>query len=274
MAQTQQNMETRFGADSALVEGISGIVLEAGEIMRKAHVERAEIVAKEGHKNFVTKYDTAVQSFLEEKLSALHPAAHFFAEEDAEHDTAMLEKGDVFVIDPIDGTSNFMKGFFPSTISVGMFRDGVPYLGVILVPASGDLFRAVRGCGSWRGEERIHTAENSLGDSIAVFGTSVYYGDEIIHKALRTAEFYVKRCIDVRRTGCASYDICMVACGAAGIFAEPVLQIWDFSAAAVILEEAGGKITDFEGKPLTFRGASTIVAASAGVLKEDYLPVV
>ena len=105
-----------------LIASIEPIIREAGQIMRGAHLAREEIIQKSGHQNFVTEYDKKVQVFLEEQLHKLLPEAAFFGEEDEEHDDALLSSGDVFVIDPIDGTSNFMKGFFPSCISIGMSR--------------------------------------------------------------------------------------------------------------------------------------------------------
>ncbi|MBP3218506.1 MAG: inositol monophosphatase [Lachnospiraceae bacterium] len=255
-----------------LMEGIERVIRQAGEIMLHAHLNRSEIISKSGHKNFVTEYDRKVQEFLIRELSALHPEASFFAEEEKEHHEEILSHGDVFVIDPIDGTSNFMKGYYPSCISIGMLREGTPYLGLIYVPMSGDLFTAVRGCGARRNGAVIHASQDPLGENLAVFGTSAYYEREIVQKAYDTAMYYQQRCIDVRRSGSAAYDLCMVACGAAGVYAEPLIQLWDFAAGALIAQEAGATVSDYEGKLLTFRGSSGVVAVCPGGVGEDYLP--
>ena len=115
-----------------LIASIEPIIQEAGQIMRGAHLAREDIIQKSGHQNFVTEYDKKVQVFLEEKLHTLLPGVSFYGEEDEEHNDTLLETGDVFVIDPIDGTSNFMKGFFPSCISIGMLRGGAPLQGGFL----------------------------------------------------------------------------------------------------------------------------------------------
>lgn len=255
-----------------LVLKIQEIIKEAGQIMLAAHLNRADIIAKSGHQNFVTEYDKKVQEFLEERLKQIHPDAHFYAEEDEEHDESVLTQGDVFIIDPIDGTSNFMKGLYPSCISIAMFREGRPFLGMIYVPQTQDLYCALQGQGAYRNGKPVMSSEDPLEFSLALFGTAPYYSQEIIDRAHKTAAFYQEKCIDIRRSGSAAYDLCMVASGAAGIYAEPLIQLWDYAAGALIAMEAGARVTDFEGRELKFRGASSVICAGRGVAKENYLP--
>ncbi len=256
-----------------LLRSIEAIIREAGQIMLSAHLGRSDIIVKTGHQNFVTEYDKKVQTFLEEKLHEIHPSAHFYAEEDEEHSEDILSYGDVFVIDPIDGTSNFMKGYYPSCISIGMLRGGKPYLGVIYVPQSDDLFSAVTGNGATRNGVRIHSSTLPLSENLAVFGTAPYYSTELRDEAYRTARYYQEKCIDMRRSGSAAYDLCMVACGAIGLYSEPLIQLWDYCAGSLIAEEAGAAVTDFTGGPLDYRNASSVIAAGEGISKEPYLPV-
>lgn len=255
-----------------LSDSIKEIVKEAGQIMLDAHLSRSEIISKSGHQNYVTEYDRKVQSFLEEKLQKLCPGALFYAEEDEEHNEDILSAGDVFVIDPIDGTSNFMKGYFPSCISVGMLRDGKPYLGVVYIPLSGEMFSAVAGRGAQKNGEPIFSSQDPLEESLACFGTAPYYSQKLRDQAYKVARFYQERCIDVRRSGSAAYDLCMVACGAAGVYAEPLIQLWDYCAAALIASEAGAKVTDFYGNAPDFRRATSVAAAGAVIAKGSYLP--
>jgi len=256
-----------------LMTKMQEIVLEAGKIILSAHLKRDEVIQKSGRQNFVTQIDMQVQDFLEEKLHAVLPEASFFAEEDEEH-RADLTNGYVFVIDPIDGTSNFMKGLYPSCISVGLLLDGCPYMGIVYVPASDDLYSAVRGEGAVKNGKPIKASDDPLSFSLALFGTSAYYAPEIVDKAHADARFYQDRCIDIRRSGSAAYDLCMVACGAAGIYTEPLIQLWDYAAGALIAQEAGAVLTDQDGKPLSYDGPSSVVAASPGVAEESYLPCI
>ena len=249
-----------------LLTKIEPVIREAGQILLRAHVDRSEIIQKSGHKNFVTLYDKEIQSFLEAKLKEIHPEAAFYAEEDDSHNESMLETGDVFVIDPIDGTSNFMKGYYPSCISIGLMREGRPSLGMIYVPQTDDLFQAVRGEGAYHNGKRIFSSDEPLEESLMAFGTAPYY-EELHEKAFQTAAWYLKRCIDIRRSGSAAYDLCMVACGRIGVYAEPVIQLWDFAAGGLIAEEAGAKVTDWEGNPLSYREPSGVLAVSRGIAK-------
>ena len=254
------------------LETIKAIIHEAGKILLGAHLNRSEIIQKSGHQNFVTEYDKKVQDYLENALSAAFPQAKFYGEEDEEHNEEALSSGDVFVIDPIDGTSNFMKGLFPSCISIGMLRDGFPYFGMIYVPQSDELFWAIKGKGAFRNGVRIHSSDEPLSGSLGMFGTAPYYSEELRDMAYRLARSYQEKCIDMRRSGSAAYDLCLVASGVIGLYVEPVIQLWDYCAGALIASEAGAAVTDLSGGPIDFRNPSPIIAVSQGVAREDYLP--
>ena len=111
-----------------LAQQAIAIVKQAGELIRS--IPRPHVYTKEGHANFVTEADMASQKFLIQQLSPLLPEAHFFAEEQEENTMA---PGWNWVIDPIDGTSNFIRGYRPSSISVGLVKDGQPMMGLVLV---------------------------------------------------------------------------------------------------------------------------------------------
>ena len=111
-----------------------------------------------------------------------------------------------------------------------------------------------------------------LSRSLVIFGTSPYYAEEEIRRAFDIAYAYMPHCVDIRRSGSAAWDLCQVASGVAGIFFEPVLQLWDYAAGALIVEEAGGTVTTLSGEKLSYTGASSVIAASQGVAKDAYLP--
>lgn len=245
----------------------------AGKIMREAPRDRIRIDAKEGHANFVTEYDQKVQQALFSFLSARIPEAHFLGEEQGQ-DTFQPEdtRGLTFVIDPIDGTSNFMKGYEPSVTSIGLLEDGAPLLGAVYNPWVDRLFLAEAGKGAFENGVPIHTDPAPLSRSLVTMGTAPYYPG-LPDIAFRLAGIYLSRCIDIRRSGSAAWDLCMVASGRTGLYFEPKIQLWDYCAGALIAAEAGGTVTDFSGKPLSFSGPSSIAAASCGIAEEgDYLP--
>ena len=153
-----------------LAQQAIAIVKQAGELIRS--IPRPHVYTKEGHANFVTEADMASQRFLIERLSPLLPEAHFFAEEQEENKMA---PGWNWVIDPIDGTTNFIRGYRPSSISVGLVKDGVGMLGIVLDPFAGELFSAVKGGGAFRNGEPIHVADIPLENALVAFGTAPYY---------------------------------------------------------------------------------------------------
>lgn len=258
---------------SVLLNQIKDTAQKAGEIMLSAAMDSSSIMSKDGHANFVTIYDEKVQAFLMETLSGILPEAHFVGEEDGkEVFLPEYETGYTFVIDPIDGTSNFMKGYRPSVTSIALLRDGKPYIGVIYQPYSRQMFYAEKGKGAFENDRRLLPDETPLKYSLVSMGTAPYYGEEISRSALEIGLWYINRSIDVRRSGSACFDLCMVASGRAGLYYEPRLCLWDYAAGCCIVEEAGGKVTDLYGNPLSYRGKTSICAAASGISKEDYLP--
>ncbi len=256
-----------------LLERIREAARGAGEIMKSASDIRPSEI-KSGHANFVTEYDALVQEYLEEKLAGILPEATFVAEEEGQEVFKEQDKtGFTFVIDPIDGTSNFMKGLRPSVTSIALLKDGKPYLGVIYDPYSDSMYYAEKGRGAYLNGSRIMSSEAPLSGSLVSMGTAPYYEKEVSASAFVIGHRYLQRSIDVRRSGSAAYDLCLVASGVTGLFFEPRLCLWDYAAGACIVCEAGGRITDFLGNPLSFTGKSSIVAASQGIVKEGgYLP--
>ncbi len=238
----------------------------AGEIIRKAHETELLVENKEGHANFVTQYDRSVQEYLTERLSRVLPDARFLGEENGmDLFTPEDEKGWLFVIDPIDGTTNFMHKLHPHVTSIGLFLDGKPFAGVIFVPETGQMFSAMRGQGAFENGRRIHSSPRPLSEQV-IFAGSSGYSMEAAKLAQQLAFEFQKKCHGVRTSGSAAYNLCMVASGRAGLYFESRLGLWDFAAGAIILEEAGGKITDWYGEPLSFRGSSAVLARSGGIL--------
>jgi len=257
---------------AALIAGIEAAARHAGRIMLDAENIRANTTAKEGHANFVTVYDKRVQAYLFAALGKLLPEAHFIGEEDgADAFTEDDRHGYAFCIDPIDGTTNFVTGFRPSVTSIALLRDGLPYLAVVYNPYSDTMLSAVRGGGAQCNGKPIRSSDEPLSRSLVMFGTAPYM-PEMSERTFAICADYLPRCIDLRRTGTAAWDLCNVAMGTVGLFFEMKLQLWDFAAAGLIATEAGCRITDLSGDALTWDGPSSVICASRGVAKEDYFP--
>ena len=246
-----------------LLRRIVEIVHECGEIMLSATDIERKIHQKSGKGNFVTDYDSRVQAVLKEKLLKLAPEAAFLGEED-QMDQTDISRGEAFIVDPIDGTANFTRGYKASSISVALAREGKPVLGVVYNPYQEEMFSALRGRGAYLNGERIHTSERTLEEGLILFGTAPYY-EGLREKTFEVAYRYFSRAEDLRRSGSAAIDLCMVACGRAEFFFEMMLCPWDYAAGALIVEEAGGYVSDLGGNPLTYDRKQTVAARGARV---------
>lgn len=235
------------------------IVKRAGEIMLHADHIRESIEEKAGHANFVTAYDRKVQEFLRAELKEAMPEAVFVGEEEESH--ASVEKGYAFVVDPIDGTTNFMKGSCMSAVSAALLKDGEPVLGVVYNPYLKEVFHAERGKGAWCCGRPIHVSGLPLKEGIVIVGTAPYYRDELADRTFEMMRFYYDRCLDIRRSGSAALDLCSVAAGRAELFFELRLSPWDYAAGGLIVQEAGGRVTTAEGAPLRYDRPVSVMAS-------------
>ncbi len=211
--------------------------------------------------NMVTAYDIAVQNYLIREITSLIPEAFFFAEE-KENNAEYLKREYCFVIDPIDGTANFVHDYHKSAISVALFSHGEIVFAAVYDPYLDEMFSAVKECGAFLNGKSIRASEHDMAHAIVAFGTSSYYKDTLAKKSLLLGlEFHMKTS-DIRRTGTAAIDLAYLAAGRNDIFFEYVLFPWDASAGCLLIKEAGGIITDFEGKPIDFSKLSSVFAAT------------
>lgn len=239
-------------------------VRNAGEIVINATGREDSITAKEGKKNFVTKYDVAVQTYLFDQLSKIIPDAEFVGEEgeNAANGTALR-----FIVDPIDGTTNFMQDYHCSCISVALCDGDKPILGIIYNPYTNEVFTAEKNKGAYLNGKPIKVSERTLSDGLALFGTSPYHPENTDETfALLRKVFDYSR--DIRRSGSAAYDICMIACGRCEIFFEKELQPWDYAAGTVILREAGGIAETFDGQSPCLTHGSDVIFSNKKAITE------
>ena len=231
-----------------MLSKIKEIVLEAGKIVTSAEDIAAATTEKNGAADLVTRYDTAVEQFLKDKLTALLPEALFYGEESEK--TGDPRKGWAFIVDPIDGTTNFVRGLNQSAISVALAKDGAVEYAVVLDPFKNELFSAQRGKGAYSNDAPIHVSDRPLEKGIFGMGTALY-NREFEEKTVSVLSQLWKRSCDFRRMGAAALDLCYVASGRYDAFFEFSLAPWDYAAGSLIITEAGGKICTMEGPPLT-----------------------
>ena len=238
-------------------------VYEAGRIVLSAPRGCPEdrIKEKGGTFNYVTEYDVAVQRFLEEKLSEIIPDACFFAEEEGEDKRGLGDKP-TFIIDPIDGTSNFIHGFGGSAISVALFENKRARFGAVYLPYSNEMFYAEKDGGAYLNGEPIRVNGLEIQHALTLFGTTPYARDTMSDAVMELIHGLFLRSVDVRRLGAAAADLCYVACGRAAAFCEIALSPWDYAAGNLIVSEAGGIVTRFDGSDVSYTEKSSILASN------------
>ena len=248
-------MESDIGRIIDLVRG-------CGQFIREADRGHLHIDSKEGRANFVTEYDRQVQERLRAGLLAIMPDAHFVGEEGTSQ--KFSPSGRYFIVDPIDGTTNFIRDFHFSSISVALVVDGAAELGVVYNPYTDEMFSAQRGHGAFCNGKRLHVSSRSLENAIVVFGTAPYH-EELKERTFRMAYAYFQKAMDVRRSGSAALDLCSVAAGRAELFFELVLSPWDYAAGGLVVEEAGGVVGDLDGNALAYDRPCSVLARNRGV---------
>ena len=217
-----------------LVEQVKEVVLASAKYTK---TDSFSIEEKEGESwNIVTSADVAVQDFLQKELMALLPEAGFYGEEEHEHD---FSKPISWIVDPIDGTTNFARGMEQSGISVGLRQGKELVLGVVYNPDLDEMFWATKGNGAYLNGKRLSVSKKDFAHSILCTAMCLYRKSYAKICSDVLFETY-NQCADFRRFGVASLEMCYLAAGRVDTFFELRLFPWDFAAGAVILSEAGG----------------------------------
>ena len=247
------------------MKSIEDIIREAGQILLSAHVEKKDVHMKAGPANFVTDYDVRIQRFLIEKLNGVFPGCGFFGEEDTEGNEHRVDAGYTFFIDPIDGTTNFMFDYRNSCVSVGLAEDGKMIAGWVYNPYTEQFWSAKRGDGACLNGRKLRMEDRGLSDGICAFGCARYNEGDGIFGIL--PELFT-RSLSIRNGGSAAIDLCRIASGSNIGYVEMLLQPYDYAAASVIIEEAGGVIGQADGSPITLDRGCSIVAGSRKAAEE------
>lgn len=252
-----------------MLEKIVKTVKSAGEIYLDAGKDMSNLGVQEKGSavNLVTKYDRKIQDYLETHLGELFDGAQFFDEEGDGND--VLTEGYCFIIDPIDGTTNFIKGFQHSAISVGLAKDGELIMGVVYDPDLDNIYYAEKGKGAYLNGNRIFVNDCNMSRSLVLFGTCPYER-ELAHKTFTLTEKVFCKSLEVRRGGAAALDICYVASGKADLFYEMILRPWDWAGATLILTEAGGIATGIDGSPLDAAAVGSYLCGNRNNIEEFY----
>lgn len=245
-------------------------VREAGKLFPDMEMNTG-LVVKKGADNYVTQIDYAVQDYLLNRLDGIMPGCNIITEESSKN-RFDLDKP-TWILDPVDGTTNLIRGYRHSAVSLALFIESRPVLGFIYNPYSNEMFTAESGKGACLNNKCIKVSSNScLKDCLIAFGTTPYIRNEA-NRTFGIAERVFMECLEIRRSGSAALDIAYVACGRTDGFFELSLQPWDYAAGILILREAGGEITNWSGEIPSLLKSDSILATN-GLIHEQMLELV
>jgi myo-inositol-1(or 4)-monophosphatase len=240
---------------------------KAGAVLREFQGNLTEI-KKKGDIDLVTEADTASEKLIIDTIQAEFPDHGILAEESGAIPTDSPWQ---WIIDPLDGTTNYAHGLSLFSVSIALAKDGQMILGLVLNPATGELFSAAKGLGATLNGEPIQVSKTKiLHESLLVTGFP-YNFKEIINDLLARFSRCLSHSQGVRRLGSAAIDLCYVACGRFEGFWEQNLHPWDTAAGLLIVEEAGGKVTDFSNQP--FCVDMKEIMATNGHIHQEMLPL-
>ena len=193
---------------------LCALLREAGEKLRSER--RFSVTEKAGHANYVTDTDRSMEAMLKEQLHKLCPEAGFIGEEEV---NAPLTDAPVWVVDPVDGTSNYIHDFHMSTISAALLTGRRPLIGAVVQPWLGEVYSAERGKGAFLNDRPMHVSSFDMEHALAGFGTSPYQ-PLLSGPTMELAQAFLSRTVDIRRCGSAAMDLAYVASGRQDVFFE------------------------------------------------------
>lgn len=227
---------------------------EAGKIVKQNYgkIKEQELKADD---TFVTNVDLEAEKLIISRIKEKFPEHHIISEEagDDKRDSEYA-----WIIDPIDGTRNFMHNIPLFSVSIGIAKNNKPYIGVVYFPITNELFSAEKGKGAYLNDKKIHVSERGLKDSpVMAYGANVHKGTDWHMKKIPEFLKVIKR---MRLLGNATTNMCFLAAGRFDSYIARFGKVWDFAGSFVIVEEAGGKITDLQGKPYTLETEDFVVS--------------
>jgi myo-inositol-1(or 4)-monophosphatase len=243
---------------------------EAGELLR-SNLGRQIEVSRKGRIDLVTEVDLASERLIKNLVLTHYPRHTVLGEESGETGSSS-DSEYRWIVDPLDGTTNYAHGYPCFNVSIALHRAGEPLLGVVYDPMRDELFVAERGSGALLNNRRIRVSTTApLTNALLSTGFPYDFTERYFTNLERFRDFSLNA-QGVRRDGSAALDLCYVACGRFDGFWEAGLKVWDSAAAAIVIAEAGGRLTDYSGRPFDPFGPECVV--SNGLIHDEMLAVI
>lgn len=246
------------------IQKIISLVAKTQGLIRNR--EMASHVKEKGLADYVTQVDIAVQNFLKKELFSLAPDIQFLGEETGLQE---MEADRFWILDPVDGTTNLMHDYQHSVVSLALYDYGKIVMGIVYDPFREEVFSAIKGKGSFLNGQPIHVSKaEKLSDTIIGLGTAKR---ELADENFARFRRVFCQCQDIRRLGSAALELAYTACGRQDGYFEIYLNPWDYAAGMLLVQEAGGTVTDFAGEPLDPKKGGSVAGTNghihAGLLK-------
>ena len=236
---------------------------EAGEVLR-VNLGKVKEITFKGKNSLVTEVDKLSEDIIIDSIKRSFPSHDVFAEESGRRSTSSEY---VWIIDPLDGTTNYAHGYPFFSISIALEVDGTVKAGLVYDPVKDEMFSAELGKGAFMNGEAIGVSGSARLDESHLVTGFVHDDARMVEENLRHFSDFIWRARAVRRDGSAALDLCYVACGRFDGFWELGLNPWDTAAGALIVEEAGGRVTNFTGDEYSIY-VKEILASNNGIHPE------
>ncbi|TQR35778.1 inositol monophosphatase family protein [Brevibacillus brevis] len=247
--------------DQNTIEFAKNLALEAGKIILEAAEKPFEIEVN-NHSDFTTSIDKLVESYMISKINKKYPN-HCIISEELTDNKDVIYSETVWIIDPIDGTANFIQQKINYAVSLAVYHRGEGFIGIVYDPTRNEMFMGIKGEGAYLNNRRL-----ALNKSIELKDAYIcIYWNKRVAQWVNELELFVRAS---RLIGCASLELSYVAAGRLDICAYYKLFPWDYAAAKIIMEEAGGKITNELGEPIKLFEQNHVIAGSK-LLQEDLI---
>ncbi|MCL2072967.1 MAG: inositol monophosphatase [Marinilabiliaceae bacterium] len=242
------------------------IATQTGKDLRETRSSINPDFKSKGYNDFVTKFDLETETKLVKELKQILPEAGFIVEESS----IQMENCEYcWIIDPIDGTTNFIHGLFPYAISIALMKHNIIVLGVVYEIGLDECFYAWENSSAMLNGNEINVSTvNRVADSLIATGFP-YTNFSKIDKYMESLQYFMKQSHGLRRLGSAAVDLAYVACGRLDAFYEYDLKPWDVAAGTFIVQQAGGKNSDFSGGNNYLFGKEII--STNGVIHTEFL---
>tara|TARA_B100000886_G_scaffold331238_1_gene282549 strand:- start:1592 stop:2377 length:786 start_codon:yes stop_codon:yes gene_type:complete len=250
-----------------LYEECQKIIVEAGKKINKVSTKNYQIILKDNNE-FITEVDLSIQKYIVGRINSLGNYNFILEEQRKTKEVHKIEN--CFVIDPIDGTHNFIAGLPNFAIAIAYVDNGVIQFGIIHIPKSGDTYKAMKDIGAYKNNKKIAVSTNNdIKKSIIAYDNQ-FYKDE---KVIKNYKNIVSSVFTTRISGSACIDSCYISEGVLDARILNSTNIYDIAAGSRIIEEAGGVVTDFHGKKITLTDVKSVILSS-GMFHNKLLKII